>query len=84
MKALTYALSARTADEWFDLLAAEGVPCGPLNDIADACALAERLGLDPVVTIDDPRRDRPTRQVANPIRLSATPPALPVRATASR
>ncbi|NED63734.1 CoA transferase, partial [Streptomyces sp. SID10244] len=49
------------------------VPCGPLNDIADAIALAERLGLTPVVTIDDPRRDTAIRQVANPIRMSGTP-----------
>ncbi|SED16616.1 CaiB/BaiF CoA transferase family protein [Rhodococcus koreensis] len=70
---ITEALSAGSADEWFEKLTDEGVPCGPLNDIADAVALAERLGLNPVVEIDDPRRDRPVRQVANPIRLSATP-----------
>jgi crotonobetainyl-CoA:carnitine CoA-transferase CaiB-like acyl-CoA transferase len=70
---LTEALSAGSADEWFEKLTAQGVPCGPLNDIADAVALAERLGLNPVVEIDDPRRDTPVRQVANPIRLSATP-----------
>ncbi|MFC9838534.1 CaiB/BaiF CoA transferase family protein [Rhodococcus sp. NPDC127530] len=70
---ITAALSAGSADEWFEKLTAQGVPCGPLNDIADAVALAERLGLHPVVEIDDPRRDRPVRQVANPIRLSATP-----------
>ncbi|MFC9551709.1 CaiB/BaiF CoA transferase family protein [Rhodococcus sp. NPDC056960] len=70
---ITDALSADSADVWFEKLTAQGVPCGPLNDIADAVALAERLGLTPVVEIDDPRRDRPVRQVANPIRLSATP-----------
>jgi crotonobetainyl-CoA:carnitine CoA-transferase CaiB-like acyl-CoA transferase len=70
---ITAALSAGSADEWFEKLTAQGVPCGPLIDIADAVALAERLGLNPVVEIDDPRRDRPVRQVANPIRLSATP-----------
>ncbi|UOT02925.1 CoA transferase [Rhodococcus opacus] len=70
---ITAALSAGSADEWFEKLTAQGVPCGPLNNIADAVALAERLGLNPVVEIDDPRRDRPVRQVANPIRLSATP-----------
>ena len=70
---ITDALSADSADVWFEKLTEQGVPCGPLNDIADAVALAERLGLNPVVEIDDPRRDRPVRQVANPIRLSATP-----------
>ncbi len=71
---LNEALSTASADHWFDALTARRVPCGPLNDIADAIALAERLGLDPVVEIDDPRRDEPFRSVANPIRMSVTPP----------
>lgn len=70
---LNDALAADTADNWFTALTAERVPCGPLNDIDDAIALAERLGLAPVITIDDDRRDAPITQVANPIRLSATP-----------
>ncbi|MFE4498272.1 CaiB/BaiF CoA transferase family protein [Rhodococcus sp. NPDC056743] len=72
-EALTRALASHTADYWFERLAARGVPCGPLNNIADAMELADRLNLDPVATIDDPRRPVPIRQVANPIRLSATP-----------
>lgn len=71
--ALTRALASHTADYWFERLTARGVPCGPLNNIADAMELADRLNLDPVVTVDDPRRPAPIRQVANPIRLSATP-----------
>ncbi|GAB93294.1 CaiB/BaiF CoA transferase family protein [Gordonia rhizosphera] len=71
---LNVVLAADTADAWFAALTARRVPCGPLNDIADAIALAGRLGLDPVITIDDEHRDAPIRQVANPIRLSATPP----------
>lgn len=67
-------LAKDTADSWFDALTAAGVPCGPLNDIADAIALAERLGLDPTVDIADPRREKTSRHVANPIRLSETPP----------
>ncbi|MEO9329758.1 CaiB/BaiF CoA transferase family protein [Gordonia aurantiaca] len=67
-------LSKDNADHWFDALTERRVPCGPLNDIADAVALAERLGLAPVVEIDDPRGQRPIRSVANPIRMSVTPP----------
>lgn len=70
---LSELLSADTADGWFGRLTGAGVPCGPLNDVADAFALADRLGLAPVVEIDDDRRDEPVRQVANPIGLSATP-----------
>lgn len=72
---LAAALSARTADDWFEDLTAAGVPCGPINDMAAAFDLAERLGLDPRTAIDDPRRETPAAQVANPIRLGATPAA---------
>ncbi|MFD4369946.1 CaiB/BaiF CoA transferase family protein [Rhodococcus sp. NPDC058521] len=72
-KTITDALATNTADWWFDKLTAQRVPCGPLNNMADAFALAERLGLAAIVEIDDPRRERPARHVANPIRLSATP-----------
>lgn len=70
---LAAALTARTAAEWTSLLTAAGVPCGPINDVAAAVQLAADLGLEPVVSITDPSRTTPSRQVANPIRLSATP-----------
>ena len=64
-------LGERDADAWQEDLTAAGVPCGPINDVAQGFALAERLGLEPVVTlVDGPRR---VRQVANPVRFSATP-----------
>ena len=67
-------LQGRTRAEWFDALTAAGVPCGPINDMAGAFELAERLGLSPVVEIDDARRDAPSRQVRDPLEMSATPP----------
>ncbi|WDZ83654.1 CaiB/BaiF CoA transferase family protein [Micromonospora cathayae] len=67
-------LATRTADEWFGSLTAVGVPCGPVNDVADAFALADRLGLDPVVEIPDPEHGPASRQVAHPVRLSTSPP----------
>jgi crotonobetainyl-CoA:carnitine CoA-transferase CaiB-like acyl-CoA transferase len=71
---LTRALATDTADAWHQALTEAGVPCGPLNDLADAFALAERLGLSPVTTIVDSGRDQPVATVSNPIRLSVTPP----------
>lgn len=64
---LAPAFAARTADEWTERLGARGVPAGPINSVPDAFALAERLGLDPVVELAG------SRSVANPIRFSATP-----------
>jgi crotonobetainyl-CoA:carnitine CoA-transferase CaiB-like acyl-CoA transferase len=49
-------------------LNAAGVPCGPVNDIRDAFALAETLGLGSIVEMADG-----VRQVANPIGLDRTP-----------
>ncbi|GAA1651587.1 CoA transferase [Nonomuraea maheshkhaliensis] len=67
--ALNAALAGRTADEWFGRLTAAGVPCGPINDLAAAFALAEDLGLEPVVELGG------VGQVASPLRMSATPPS---------
>jgi crotonobetainyl-CoA:carnitine CoA-transferase CaiB-like acyl-CoA transferase len=70
---LSELLGSRTAAEWFEQLTPLGVPCGPVNDLAEAFDLAERLGLAPraAVTDDD---GSPMDLVANPISLSRTPP----------
>ena len=72
--ALEVRLQTRPADAWQAALTDVGVPCGPINDIAQGFALAESLGLDPIVVIDDPRRAAPQRQVAHPVSYSRTPP----------
>jgi crotonobetainyl-CoA:carnitine CoA-transferase CaiB-like acyl-CoA transferase len=66
---LTRLLRRSGADDWFHRLTAAGVPAGPINDLADAFALASRLGLEPAVPIPG----SPVRGTANPVRLSATP-----------
>jgi crotonobetainyl-CoA:carnitine CoA-transferase CaiB-like acyl-CoA transferase len=67
-------LSLKPADEWFGMLTAAGVPCGPINDVAQAFSLATELGLEPVVEISSADARSPSRQVSNPISLSRTPP----------
>jgi crotonobetainyl-CoA:carnitine CoA-transferase CaiB-like acyl-CoA transferase len=62
------------AAAWTWRLLDAGVPAGAVNDIADAFALAERLGLDPIVEIPTDDDGAPVRLPRNPIRLSATPP----------
>ena len=64
-------LAERGAVEWFDLLVAAGVPCGPINTIDGGFAMAERFGLEPVVEVGDGDRVIPTTR--HPIRFSATP-----------
>ncbi len=66
------ALGERPAQEWVDVLRSAGVPAGLVNDVAEAFAEAEQLGLDPVVEV--PRSDGtmiPT--VRSPLELSRTP-----------
>src|SRR3954470_3712667 len=61
---------SRPAAEWVEALTAAGVPAGPINDVAAAYALAEDLGLGPVMEIDG------LRLPAIPVGLSRTPPTV--------
>lgn len=69
---LEEALAAETAAYWVTALTAAGVPCGQLNDVREAFAFAERLGLHPTVEL---KRDDNTliSQVASPLRFATTP-----------
>ncbi|MEV6305408.1 CoA transferase [Actinoplanes sp. NPDC051861] len=60
-------LVKRTRDEWFRDLIAAGVPCAPINTIDGGVALAEELGLEPVVETGG------VPGVRNPITFSETP-----------
>jgi crotonobetainyl-CoA:carnitine CoA-transferase CaiB-like acyl-CoA transferase len=64
---LERALAARGAADWVAALAEAGVPCGLVNDVGEAFALAERLGLGAVVAAGG------VPQVANPIGLASSP-----------
>ena len=82
-------LKTRPADEWFDLLIAAGVPCGPINSVAGGVAFAEQIGLDPVVLAG--QGDAAVPGIRNPLTFSATaprydlpPPALDEHGTAIR
>lgn len=61
---LEAALSAAPAAHWVEALSAAGVPAGLVNDVAEAIAFADALGLEPVAEIVG------SRTVANPIRLA--------------
>jgi crotonobetainyl-CoA:carnitine CoA-transferase CaiB-like acyl-CoA transferase len=78
-------LAREPAEVWAKRLIAARVPAGVVNDLAAAFALAQSLGLDPIVSL--PREDgSAVRLTRNPIALSETaaeyrtaPPALPTR-----
>jgi crotonobetainyl-CoA:carnitine CoA-transferase CaiB-like acyl-CoA transferase len=60
-------LRQRGADHWTDVFTQAGVPCGPVNGMDEAFALAAHLGLDAVVVADG------VRTVAHPVQFSRTP-----------
>lgn len=72
----------RTTAEWIAALEHRAVPCGPINDIAQAFADAQVRARG--LAIEQPRSDEARaaegvpaiRSVASPLRLSATPPVL--------
>jgi crotonobetainyl-CoA:carnitine CoA-transferase CaiB-like acyl-CoA transferase len=68
---LAAVLRQRPSTHWVERLGAAGVPAGPVNDIPAALALAEQLGLAPIVHAGG--SDGGTSGVANPITLSRTP-----------
>jgi crotonobetainyl-CoA:carnitine CoA-transferase CaiB-like acyl-CoA transferase len=69
-------LGTRTRAEWFEALTAAGVPCGPINTVADGIALAGQLGLDPVVTAGLGRAGVPV--IRHPVTYSETPARYPL------
>jgi len=65
-------LAAKTVREWIELLEREGVPCGPINSIAQMLADPQTLAREMVVELEHPKAGR-TRALGLPIKLSATP-----------
>lgn len=65
-------LRKRTTKDWLDVLNAAGVPCGPVNSIADVAKDPQVAARDMIVSIADPTIGN--LQVAgNPIKLSSVP-----------
>ncbi|MGE5226292.1 MAG: CaiB/BaiF CoA transferase family protein [Planctomycetaceae bacterium] len=71
--ALEERLRARTAASWIEVLGAAGIPCGPVNDAAQAFAHARTVGLDPVAELRRADGSGTVATVANPLSFSKTP-----------
>jgi crotonobetainyl-CoA:carnitine CoA-transferase CaiB-like acyl-CoA transferase len=57
--ALEAVFRTEPAAHWVELLRAASVPVGPINDVAEAYALAEELGLQPILEADGVPLARP-------------------------
>jgi crotonobetainyl-CoA:carnitine CoA-transferase CaiB-like acyl-CoA transferase len=64
-------LKTRTRMEWFRDIIAAGVPCGPINDVAQGVGFATEIGLEPVVEVGE--GDAMVPSIRNPITFSETP-----------
>ncbi|WP_205647454.1 CaiB/BaiF CoA transferase family protein [Agromyces badenianii] len=64
-------LAGASAAHWVEALSSAGVPAGLVNDVAEAIAFGEALGLEPVAEIGAGAAT--SRTIANPIGLSASP-----------
>jgi crotonobetainyl-CoA:carnitine CoA-transferase CaiB-like acyl-CoA transferase len=69
---LTDLLAGRTADEWFTELITAGVPCGPINTVAEGIAFAEEIGLAPIVLAGN--GDAAVRTIRHPLTFSESAP----------
>jgi crotonobetainyl-CoA:carnitine CoA-transferase CaiB-like acyl-CoA transferase len=65
-------LRTRSKKEWIAALEAEGVPCGPINSIAEMAADAQTAAREMVVELEHAKAGR-THALGLPIKLSATP-----------
>src|SRR5205823_11081158 len=63
-------LSREGTDHWIAVLEAAGVPCGPVNNIAQALAHPQTAARNMLVSVDDPVTG-PLELAGNPMKLSA-------------
>jgi crotonobetainyl-CoA:carnitine CoA-transferase CaiB-like acyl-CoA transferase len=68
-------LGSRAVRDWIVALEAQGVPCGPIQSIADMAAHPQTAAREMVVALEHPRAGS-TRALGLPIKLSATPGSL--------
>jgi crotonobetainyl-CoA:carnitine CoA-transferase CaiB-like acyl-CoA transferase len=74
---LEAAFAEADAAEWVARLGEAGVPAGPINDIGEAFAFAEELGLEPWVEVDGVRTVRPAMTLGTtPAAVRRRPPRL--------
>jgi crotonobetainyl-CoA:carnitine CoA-transferase CaiB-like acyl-CoA transferase len=68
---LEAAFAKRPVGEWIERLTARGVPCAPVNDVAEALADPQVLAREAMVAYDHPVLGE-VRTVASPLRLNGT------------
>jgi len=63
-------LSSATTEHWIGVLDAAGIPCGPVNNVAQALAHPQAEARNMLIEVDDPTTG-PLKLVGNPMKFSA-------------
>ncbi|MEE8159317.1 MAG: CoA transferase, partial [Dehalococcoidia bacterium] len=63
---------ARSTNRWVDILEEAGVPCGPINDLADVFSDPQVKERDMLLEVQHPSAGK-IKQTGIPIKFSATP-----------
>ena len=71
-------LAGKETSAWIEILDAAGVPCGPINNVAEALAHPQVAARNMLVELEDPKAGR-VRIAGNPMKMSAfaDPPTRP-------
>lgn len=65
-------LAVAATAHWLERLGAAGIPCGPINNVAQALAHPQVAARNMLITVEDPAAGR-LRLAGNPIKFSAFP-----------
>jgi len=65
-------LRTGSTEHWIAVLEKAGIPCGPVNNVAQALAHPQTAARNMLVEVDDPVTG-PLRLAGNPMKLSAFP-----------
>ena len=63
-------LATKDGAEWLELLRKAGLPCGPINTMADVAVDPQVAARNMIVEVDDPKAGR-VKMFGNPIKMSA-------------
>lgn len=66
--AIEEVLQTRTSRAWLEILGDAGVPCAPVNTVAEALADPQTLAREAIVTLEHPHWGE-LRQIASPVRV---------------
>jgi len=69
---LNEVLKSKTTDEWIKELSEVGIPCGPINNIAEAAADPQVEHRNMIIDVPHPRLGK-VKMINTPVKLSRTP-----------